>query len=447
MITSPWWSGQIGAFDVGRDSVFGQAPSGHADSEQFASRGFDSYQVTLGDELRGERATKGKSLLDVQRDLRIKAAYIAAIEACDPDVFPNRGFIAGYVRSYARYLGLDPEAIYERFCTESGFSGVNAELTGRKSRKRGLQPAVQIDLSEDPLARARISGPSVTGSIDLRATLGGLASLAVMVSLLGGVGYGGWRILQEIQRVELAPVAQAPIVEDRATALTEDGNAETAQPEAPIMAEGERIAALEQLYTPARLDAPRLDPRDGPIASIDPASVSSFALWARPDEAPAAPGTDPRPDVALADLAVTPTALLEGETGANAEDAPLLALEAVVEAPTGVSVVATQPAWVRVSQGDGATLFEKILAAGEVYDVPQDVVAPELRAGNSGAVFLRVSGLLYGPLGTGPRVAKNVSLVPEDITAAFDEAVLTDEQRAALAGQLLPGDETALSTQ
>ena len=41
-------------------------------------KGFDSYELTLGDELRGERASKGKSLLDVQRDLRIRADYIVA---------------------------------------------------------------------------------------------------------------------------------------------------------------------------------------------------------------------------------------------------------------------------------------------------------------------------------------------------------------------------------
>jgi hypothetical protein len=48
---------------------------------------YGPYEFRLGDELRGERATLGKSLLDIQRDLRIKAAYIAAIDNCDP----NRG--------------------------------------------------------------------------------------------------------------------------------------------------------------------------------------------------------------------------------------------------------------------------------------------------------------------------------------------------------------------
>ena len=61
--------------------------------------GSGPYEYSLGDELRGERATLGKTLLDIQRDLRIKAAYIAAIEDAKPDVFPNPSFIAGYVLS------------------------------------------------------------------------------------------------------------------------------------------------------------------------------------------------------------------------------------------------------------------------------------------------------------------------------------------------------------
>ena len=40
----------------------------------FKVNGFDSYILRLGEELRGERATLGKSLLQVQKDLKIKAA-------------------------------------------------------------------------------------------------------------------------------------------------------------------------------------------------------------------------------------------------------------------------------------------------------------------------------------------------------------------------------------
>ena len=54
-------------------------------------KGFDSFDVRLGDLMRGERATMGKSLLDVQRELRIKATYISAIENCDPSAFQTPG--------------------------------------------------------------------------------------------------------------------------------------------------------------------------------------------------------------------------------------------------------------------------------------------------------------------------------------------------------------------
>lgn len=56
-------------------------------------RGFDSYTVTLGDELRGERACRGWTLRDAARELCIKPEMIAAIENADLSAFPNRSVI------------------------------------------------------------------------------------------------------------------------------------------------------------------------------------------------------------------------------------------------------------------------------------------------------------------------------------------------------------------
>lgn len=84
-------------------------------------KGFDDFELRLGDLMRGERATLGKSLLDVQRELKIKATYIAAIENADVSAFETQGFVAGYVRSYARYLGMDPDEAFARFCHEANF--------------------------------------------------------------------------------------------------------------------------------------------------------------------------------------------------------------------------------------------------------------------------------------------------------------------------------------
>jgi len=94
-----------------------KTPAAEADKP----KGFDDFDLRLGDLMRGERATLGKSLLDIQRELKIKATYIAAIENADVSAFETPGFIAGNVRSYARYLGMDPDWAFAKFCREAGF--------------------------------------------------------------------------------------------------------------------------------------------------------------------------------------------------------------------------------------------------------------------------------------------------------------------------------------
>ena len=111
--------------------------TGDSSTDGTTAPAFDGFEMRLGDMMRGERATMGKSLLDVQRELRIRASYVAAIENCDPAVFPNPSFIAGYVRSYARYLGMDPDWTFHRFCEESGFQpihGMAPAASGSRSR-------------------------------------------------------------------------------------------------------------------------------------------------------------------------------------------------------------------------------------------------------------------------------------------------------------------------
>ncbi|MEL6583841.1 MAG: RodZ domain-containing protein [Pseudomonadota bacterium] len=364
-------------------------------------QGYDSYSISLGDELRGERATKGKSLIDVQKELRIKAAYIAAIEDADLSVFPNLGFVAGYVRSYARYLGLDAERVFQRFCAESGFEGVNAGMQP-KSRAAGSVLIAALPMSDDdPLSRSKL-GAKTAPKFDFSENIAGLASLAVMGALVLGLGYGGWALLHEVQRVEFAPVAQSPVV---GTNVTSGFGSVT------VPSEG-NPTALEQLYAPRpAATTPQLfEPRDGPIGVIDPDTVGTFAVQATPD-----------------------SQTFGEQVAIDAEDlGPLLETP---EIPS-VAIVATAPAWVRVTDASGSALFEKILAPGEEYVLPEGVEGPLLRAGNAGGVFLRLDEITYGPLGVGARVVKDVSLTPEDIDATWqlaEGAVLTDQPATATA--------------
>lgn len=343
-------------------------------------RGFDDFELRLGDVMRGERATLGKSLIDIQRELKIKATYIAAIENADASAFDTPGFIAGYVRSYARYLGLDPEWAWEAFCRESGFEQPHGLSAGaapkRPVRKTGL------DALGDPNATFAPRRESPLAQIELRA----LGSLAVVLALITGVGYGAWSVFQEIQRVELAPIDRAPgvVAELGAAPVGPAPVLEGAAFEAPqtLASSGE---GLDRLYRAPALDVPVMVARDGPIAAVDPETVGVMA-----EEM----------------AALTPLPGMPRPVPRDGGQEP----QVLAEAEPDVVLLAVRPAWVRVTASDGTVLLEKILDAGERWTVPAMEDPPQLRAGNSGAVYFAIGDQTYGPVAPGPSVVREVAL-------------------------------------
>jgi cytoskeletal protein RodZ len=85
-----------------------------------------------------------------------------------------------------------------------------------------------------------------------------------------------------------------------------------------------------------------------------------------------------------------------------------------VQATGPVTLTATQPAWIRVTD-QGNTLFEGVLAVGQTYNVPQTAVAPILRAGAPEALRINVGSAVAPPVGPAGQVASNVSLKPADL--------------------------------
>ena len=394
----------------------------------------EEFNIPVGDLLRGERATRGRSLLDVQRDLRIKAAHIAAIEEMDLAAFANRGVIPGYVRSYARYLDLEPEAVYRLFCAQTGFSSATFGAQPAAGRSRGAGAPVIGGFRPDfPLARrSGFALPAVPFSA--------LGSLVALVALVGGLGYGGWTVVRNIQRVQFAPVEELPVAVAEVDDLAQPSAGTAAEPELGELATPVTATALADLYREQEAAVPILTPRDGPIAAINPDSRGPLAERAAPPVAVAAYGPSlpaEGGDPAAAAIAAAVAANLAGQAGTGhpgLAEAPGQPPAVAASAP--LTVVAERAAWIRVYLANGTIVFERILEKGETYSPPEGLTDPKIWAGNSGSVYVRVGDTLRGPLGSGTRAARDVPLV----AATLSEKYPAVEQVPEVISQSLGGD-------
>lgn len=76
------------------------------------------YSKSVAQHLQDTRVEAGLSLTDIAHTLRISQHYLQAIEDCNLDVMPERVYTLGFIRSYAKYLGLNGEEIVKRFKNE-----------------------------------------------------------------------------------------------------------------------------------------------------------------------------------------------------------------------------------------------------------------------------------------------------------------------------------------
>lgn len=74
----------------------------------------------LGDEFRATREARHLSLSDVAENLHIRSVYLQSIEDEDWSVIGAPVYVRGFIRSYARFLGLDPETYVERYNMQAG---------------------------------------------------------------------------------------------------------------------------------------------------------------------------------------------------------------------------------------------------------------------------------------------------------------------------------------
>ncbi|MGP1674457.1 MAG: helix-turn-helix domain-containing protein, partial [Candidatus Limnocylindrales bacterium] len=74
----------------------------------------------LPERLLAARERKGVDLYRAERDTKIRARYLAALERGDYRELPGAVYTKGFLRNYALYLGLDPDEILLQWRRERG---------------------------------------------------------------------------------------------------------------------------------------------------------------------------------------------------------------------------------------------------------------------------------------------------------------------------------------
>lgn len=71
--------------------------------------------MSFGQKLREARENKGYSLEYIEEETKIRKLYINALEQENFKVLPPKVYATGFVRKYAKFLGLDSDAMVEDF--------------------------------------------------------------------------------------------------------------------------------------------------------------------------------------------------------------------------------------------------------------------------------------------------------------------------------------------
>jgi cytoskeleton protein RodZ len=100
----------------------------------------------LGDEFRAAREARHLSLSDVSEQIHIRSVYLQSIEDEDWSEIAAPVYVRGFIRTYARFLGLDAERAVTGFNASLGESAqkTHEPLAVSSTARRGPSPWVWV---------------------------------------------------------------------------------------------------------------------------------------------------------------------------------------------------------------------------------------------------------------------------------------------------------------
>ena len=325
--------------------------------------------------LRRRREALGLDLADIAAALRIKPAYVSALETGYPDQLPGPAYATGFLRAYADHLGLDHEEVLQRF--------------KQGSAAFARKPDLSFPM---PLGERSIPGS-------------GVLLVAIILAICG---YGTWYYLSTSETSRPPRVAEVP--------------AALLPPKPEPQATG--ASSAEAMAAPSTATPPMAVPTAAPSTATSHENAPGS-----PDSAGAAFAPNATPDslgVRAALLAPTPPVVAPEHTTTEPQDLtertslgpapPSQSLTGPPGASTRIVISAAADSWIQIRDANRSVLVTRLLKAGESYAVP-DRLGLAMRTGNAGGLAIIVDGNPVPPIGPMGGVRRNVALDPQALMA------------------------------
>ncbi len=308
----------------------------------------------VGAEIRGAREALGWSLEAVSGELRIRQPYLEAIEAGRVADLPGSAYAMGFLRTYAGAVGLDADALAERF--RAGASEVNR--------------------------RTELAFPAPVPQRGMPA--GAVVLLGVVVVV---AAYAGWYRMSSDGHTPVQTVPEVPeTLASRAAPAMVAPSPQVASI-LPATAPPSAQAPAASSPTPA-VAAPAVPGQAVPLAgSVIAGPAAQAAAGASAGGVVAAASVPVAQGTGVPGAAATPGAAGAGNT------APAV-LPVVPPPPPGTRIVlaSTAPSWIMVREKGGKVLVNETLHPGETWPVPADDHPLLLSVGNARGLSLLVDG-------------------------------------------------------
>ena len=355
----------------------------------------------LGAMLRDVRVSRGVTLRDAASSLRIRIAYLEAIEAGRFKDLPGATYASGFLRSYASYLGVDGDDVVNRF---------KAALDGLKRPTNLVLPS-----------------PAETGHMPT-------GSVFLVAAVIAIAAYGGWYYLsvegrdpgeflagvpQRIAGLLSTGPAKEAVQAPAPTPSTSSATDAATVPPAVASAAPEPATAVSPVPPQPESTLPTEPPApSSTVPAPDRAAPGAAAPPAPPMVAPA-----PSPSPASTPAAPTPTPVSPGLASAvpasSGETTPLAVSAQPPPTATAAGRIvlrATADSWVELRAPGQSPIVSRILKRGEIYEVParDDLV---LTTGNAGGLEISLDGKTLPPLGPMGAVQRGFALNPDKLAA------------------------------